>query len=82
MCFNVMQCPLLSPHTDISLELNVLLSTPVLFSLLTAYRGLEEKLAGVPEEEGRVTTVPVVREAGLRGSTWSVYSLGGGMMGA
>ena len=80
MCLNVMQCPPLSPHTDISLELNVLLSTPVLFSLLTAYRGLEEKLAAVLEEEGRVTTV--VREAGLRGSTWSVYSLGGGMMGA
>ena len=79
MCNNV-RPPALSAHTDISLELNVLLSTPVLLSLLTAYRGLEEKLAAVLAEEGRVTML--VREAGLRGSTWSVYSLGGGMMGA
>ena len=57
-----------------------MLSTPVLLSLLTAYRGLEEKLAAVLEEEGRVTMA--VREAGFRGRTWSVYSLGGGMMGA
>lgn len=32
------------------------------------------------EAEGLVT-MEEVREAGLRGNTWSVYSLGGGMMG-
>ena len=46
--------------------MNVLLSTTVLLSLVTAYRGVEEKLLAAEEE------ALDVREAGLRGRTWSV----------